>query len=182
MGEENFNVQKIKDGNLTAFRSFMDMYSKDLYCFAYGYIGNREISEEVVSDVFLEVWNNRSRLDEISYMKSWLLVMVRNAALSYLRKERMGNTVAFDEIEDFHLPAVQSPDQEIISKEEIQQIHNVIASLPPKCKEVFMLAKIEKMPYKEIADILNISIKTINIHVAKAKRLIAEILHEDFNI
>lgn len=176
MNETDSNVQQIKEGSQAAFRSFIEKYSNDLYCFAYGYLNNRESAEEVVSDVFLEVWNNRSRLDEIERMKSWMLVMVRNAALSVLRKERMNNIVTFDEIEDFYLPVIESPDLEIISKEEIRQINEAISSLPPKCKEVFVLAKIEMLPYKEIADLLNISVKTINIHIAKAKSLIAEVL------
>ena len=178
MSKEGFYVQKIKDGDQGAFRLFMDMYSKDLYHFALGYVNNRETAEEIVSDVFLEVWNNRQNLHEILQIKSWLLVIVRNKAISYLRKEHPDNTISFDEIADYHIPLVQSPDHNIISKEEIQKINHAISSLPPKCKEVFMLAKIEKMPYKEIAKILNISVKTINIHIAKALNHIAPILEK----
>lgn len=174
MNNEGF-MQKIKEGDQNSFRFFVDMYSKDLYFFALGYVNVREIAEEVVSDVFLEAWNNRSRLHEIQQMKSWLLVLVRNKAISYLRKQNW-DTVSFDEIEDFHVPFILSPDHEIISKEQIEEINEAITTLPPKCKEVFMLAKIEKRPYKEISEILNISVKTINIHVAKALNLITTIL------
>lgn len=178
MREDSFYLQRIMDGNQAAFRSFMSVYSKDLYYFALGYVGSREVAEEVVSDVFLEVWNNRSRLAEIKQIKSWLLVMVRNKAISYLRKEYAGATVSFDELEEYYIPSVQSPDDKIISEEEMDEINRAIASLPPKCKEVFMLAKIEKIPYKEISEILNISVKTINIHVAKAMGLIARMLEK----
>lgn len=178
MREDSFYLQKIKDGNQAAFRSFMSVYSKDLYYFALGYVGSREVAEEVVSDVFLEVWNNRPQLAEIKQIKSWLLVMVRNKAISYLRKEQAGGTVSFDELEEYYIPSVQSPDDKIISEEEMDEINRAIASLPPKCKEVFMLAKIEKIPYKEISEILNISVKTINIHVAKAMGLIARMLEK----
>ena len=61
----------------------------------------------------------------------------------------------------------------MISKEEIAQIISLIQTLPPKCKVVFALAKIERLPYKEIADMLNISVKTINVHVAKALEIIS---------
>lgn len=178
MPEDRFYLQRIKEGNQTAFQSFMGVYSKDLYYFALGYVGIREAAEEIVSDVFLEVWNNRACLDEIKRIKSWLLVMVRNKAISYLRKEYAGGTVSFDELEDYYIPSVQSPDYKIISEEEIREINRAIASLPPRCKEVFMLAKIENLPYKEISQILNISVKTINIHVAKAIESIARILQK----
>lgn len=169
-------VQKIKEGDQNAFRLFIDIYSQDLYHFAVGYVNQREIAEEVVSDVFLEVWNRRSRLDEVNHLKSWLLTMVRNRAISYLRKENLRDTIPFDDIEDYNVPLVQSPDTKMISEEEIEKINEAIASLPPKCKEVFMLAKIEKIPYKEIAKMINISVKTINIHVSKATRLISAVL------
>lgn len=176
MSEDYFSMQKIKEGNQDAFRSFVDKHVKDLYPFALGYVHVREVAEEVVSDVFLEVWNNRSTLDTIQNVRSWLFVMVRNKAISYLRKAESDSMVSFDEIEDYYVSFAQSPDEAIISKEEIDEINEAISTLPPKCKEVFMLAKIEKIPYKEISDMLNISVKTINIHVAKAVGLIAGIL------
>lgn len=178
MSEEVFCVQKIKEGDQMAFCSFVELYSKDLYYFALGYVNVRELAEEVVSDVFLEVWNNRARLDEIIHIKSWLLVLVRNKAISYLRKEQPDTTVSFDEIDDFHVPLFQSPDNKMISREEIAKINQAIAALPPKCKEVFVLAKIEKLPYKKISEMLNISVKTINVHISKALNIISEILYE----
>lgn len=178
MNEGGFSVQKIKEGDQIEFCSFVDLYSKDLYHFALGYVNVRELAEEVVSDVFLEVWNNRFRLDEIVNIKSWLLVMVRNRAISYLRKEQIDNTVSFDEIGEFHVPLFQLPDDNIISREEIAKINQAIAALPPRCKEVFVLAKIEKQPYKKIAEMLNISVKTINVHIAKALNIISQSLSD----
>lgn len=178
MPKEGSLCTRIEEGDQSAFRSFMDMYSKDLYHFALGYVNIREIAEEIVSDVFMEVWNNRQNLHQIQQIKSWLLIIVRNKAISHLRKEHPDTTVSFEEIEDYYIPFVQSPDHDIISEEEIKKINHAISLLPPKCKEVFMLAKIEKIPYKEIAEILNISVKTINIHIAKALSLISQILEK----
>lgn len=177
MGCGDWHVDKIVKGDELAFRFFVDTYSKDLYYFVLGYVHTREVAEEVVSDVFLEVWNNRACLGEIRQMKSWLLILARNKAISYLRKETP-EVVSFDEIDDFYVPLVQSPDHNLISKEEIDEINRTIASLPPKCKEVFTLAKIEGLPYKEIAEMLDISVKTINIHIAKALNIIAGILRK----
>lgn len=178
MNEGGICVQKIKEGDQMAFCSFVDVYSKDLYHFALGYVNVRELAEEVVSDVFLEVWNNRSHLDEIAHIKSWLLVLVRNKAISYLRKEQTELLVSFEEIREFHVPLFQSPDHKMISREEIAKINQAIATLPPKCKEVFVLAKIEKQPYKKISEMLNISVKTINVHIAKALNIISRALAE----
>lgn len=178
MEEEDADVGKIQDGDQNAFRRFVEKYSNDLYYFALGYVKVQELAEEVVSDVFLDVWRNRAELGEIKALKSWLLVLVRNRAITYLRKEQPEKKVSFEELEDYYLPFVESPDHSIISKEQIEEINRAIASLPPKCKEVFMLAKIEKIPYKEIAEMIHISVKTINIHISKAVSRIAEILNK----
>ena len=76
--------------------------------------------------------------------------------------------MSFSDIDNFIFEPVQSPVEEMISKEEIARINEAIQQLPPKCKHVFFLAKIDGLPYKDIADMLNISVKTINNHIAFA--------------
>ncbi|MDD2436379.1 MAG: RNA polymerase sigma-70 factor [Massilibacteroides sp.] len=174
-------LKKIKEGNSTIFHYFMDLYSKDLYLFALGYVRTREIAEEVVSDVFLSVWQNRQKLDQIRSIRTWLFVMTKNRSISYLRKENPDTILSIDdvgEVDNYFISNIQAPDSQIISDEEMARINGAINALPPKCKEVFMLAKIEKIPYKEISRILNISVKTINVHIAKAVGLISKILNE----
>lgn len=96
----------------------------------------------------------------------------------FLFEEGNGKTeLSLDGIGDFIFAPIQSPDEAMISKEEMEKINNAIQQLPPKCKHVFFLAKIEGLPYKEIADILNISVKTINNHIAFALEEIAKNLN-----
>lgn len=77
------------------------------------------------------------------------------------------------------LPAdLQTPDERLISREEIARINRVINQFPPRCRQVFVLAKIEKLPYKEIARMLGISVKTIDNHVASALRQIRAVLEK----
>lgn len=94
-----------------------------------------------------------------------------------MRKETGKYELSFDDIEDFIFEPVQSPAEEMISKEEMAKINDAIQQLPPKCKHVFFLAKIDGLPYKDIADMLNISVKTINNHIAFALDEIAKRLN-----
>ena len=114
--------------------------------------------------------------EEIKNIKAWLLTLTHNKAISYLRKAENSNEISsWEEIDDFQITGnLQTPDEQIISREEIAQINHLIQTLPPKCKMVFVLAKMERLPYKEITKILNISVKTINIHIAKALEIISE--------
>lgn len=172
------NINEIKRGNESSFRRFVDIYSKDLFYYAQCFVRSKETAEEVVSDVFLDVWRHKEKIDEVQNMKAWLLTLTHHKSISYLRKESNSNqTIFYAEYESFHIPStIQTPDEQIISKEEMAQINHIIESLPPKCKMVFVLAKIEHLPYKEISEMLGVSIKTINVHVAKALELISSAL------
>lgn len=164
------------DMNERNFKSFVEFYSNDLLYYTRYLIHSKEEAEEIVSDVFFEVWQNRDKIKEIQNLKAWLLTITHNKTISYLRKKNHANSpVSWKEIGEYTMHAdLQTPDEQLISREEMLRINNIINNLPPRCKQVFILAKIEKLLYKEIADLLGISVKTINIHVAKALELISE--------
>lgn len=161
-------------------KRFVESYSNDLLYYAQYLVRSREEAEEVVSDAFFEVWQNRDTINEIKNIKAWLLTITHNKAISCLRKKEHSNSsVTWDEMGDNVLPAnLQTPDEQLISREEMERINAIINNLPPRCRQVFILAKIEKLLYKEIAEILGISVKTINIHVAKALELISKALEK----
>ena len=177
MKPESNDIDRIVNSDEAAFCRFMEHYSSRLYHYVYALIGQKEPAEEVVSDVFYEVWKNRKTLGGIENMNAWIQTITYRKAISYLRKETGKTELSLDGIGDFIFAPIQSPDEAMISKEEMEKINNAIQQLPPKCKHVFFLAKIEGLPYKEIADILNISVKTINNHIAFALEEIAKNLN-----
>lgn len=172
------DIHKIKQGDEISFRKFVETYSDDLFYYARGFVKTKEMAEEVVSDVFVTVWKKKGELDAVRNIRTWLFVLVHNEAISYLRKEADIVRISLEEINEYCIPSIQSPDYDLISKEEIEQINQAISLLPPKCKLVFTLAKLHGLPYKEISQVLNISIKTINIHIAKALQTISAVLHK----
>lgn len=141
MRDESIDIHKIVSGNPGAFNRFVDIYTSPLLKYAYGIIENKESAEEIVSDVFLEVWKNREQLHTIENIKSWLFVVTYRKAVSYLRKESGKTAVSFEEIDHFMMAPILSPDEEMISKEKIEQINQAIEKLPPKCKHVFIWLK-----------------------------------------
>ena len=169
----------ISKGNELAFNSFMNRYTKRLYYHAYGILNNKEMAEEVVADAFLEVWKLRNKLLEINCISSWLNTVVYRKAISYLRKEaKSGGSISLEEVQDFSFPDLHTPMDDILSHEEKQCLKDAINALPPKCKHVFFLAKLEQMPYDQIASLLQISLTTVNYHIKYAMTALRKKLKE----
>lgn len=169
MIREEGELLLISKGNELAFDAFMQHHTEQMYYHAYGILGNKENAEETVSDAFIEVWKNRGKLLEIDNINSWLNTIIYHKAVSLLRKnKRLKHQLNFDELQDFSFPHTITPVDSIISKEEHTMLHAAIEQLPPKCKRIFYMAKIEQLPYAEICRMLEISLTTVNYHIGYA--------------
>lgn len=179
MEDLEFTLLLIAEGNELALNDFMNQYMEGLYFHAYGILSNKEMAEEVVSDVFLEVWNTRKKLLEIENIKAWLNTLVYRKSISYLRKEKKRHLdVSVDEMSQFNFPATEAtPAEGLISSEEVSALTTAVNNLPPKCKHVFFLAKMEQLPYAQIAKMLDISLATVNYHVGFAMSVLKKKLN-----
>jgi RNA polymerase sigma-70 factor (ECF subfamily) len=173
---QNF-ISLIVKGDQKKFRQLMELTSDDLLCFAIGFLKNKEVAEEIVSDVYVKIWNNRSQLESILNLKSYLFICVRNGCLSYLRKTKNEKIISIDSISEFQFVQVEGPESDLIEKEKIEQIYAAIETLPCKCKMAFTLAKINGLKYKEIAEVLGVTEKTVNNHLVLAVKKITEVLN-----
>lgn len=161
------NIQKLlerisREGDEIAFRKLFELFTPGLLRFSFSILKNKELSEEVVADVFFKVWVHRSKLSGIDNFKAYLFTSSRNTALNYLDKEKRNRAI---QLEDLSVPLQINeicPESELISKELKEAIGRAIDHLPERCKLIYSLAKIEQLKYKEIAQILDISIKTID--------------------
>ncbi|WP_346854021.1 RNA polymerase sigma-70 factor [uncultured Draconibacterium sp.] len=170
---------EIAQGNQKFFRKMMDITADELLHFAMGFLRNKEIAEEIVSDVFVKIWSNRSDIESILNLKSYLFICVKNGCLSHLRKAKNDKLVLLGEYKDFQFLPVESPEDDLLEEDAIKRIHEAIQELPPKCREAFSLAKISGFKHREIAEIMNISEKTVNNHLVTAVKKISDILGID---
>ncbi|MGV8090582.1 MAG: RNA polymerase sigma-70 factor [Mangrovibacterium sp.] len=159
-----------------AFKELFDLYAFRLVRFANTFLNNYELSEEVVSDVFFKLWIHRETLVQLGNFEAYLFKAARNTALNYLEHERRQNAEC---LEDLNVDVVVdqiSPEISMITEELRLAVEKAINDLPPRCKLIYNLAKVEKMRYKEIADVLNVSVKTIDNQIAIAIKKIAEVI------
>ena len=167
-------ISLIVKGDQNKFRLLMENTSDELFGFALGFVRNREIAEELVSDVYVKIWKKRHDLKNIKNLKSYLFICVKNECRSHFRKIKNDKIIYFDEIKDYHFLPVDGPEKDLIDAETIEQIYAAIADLPPKCKLAFTLAKINGLKHKEIAEIMEVSPKTVNNHLVSALKKIIE--------
>ncbi len=153
---------------LERFNALMDRFSDDLFLFVRGIVDNAESSEEIVSDVFLKIWNKRAEVHEINNIRSFLFIMARNESISFLRKNKRIRTLSLDEVNEYNFIPLESDGTELFDQEVIDKVNMAIEQLPAKCKMAFCLAKINGLKYKEIAGIMEISPLTVKNHIAYA--------------
>jgi len=167
----------IAHGDQRKFSQLMELTSEELLWFAIGFLKNKEIAEEIVSDVFVNIWNKRADLEKIINLKSYLFICVRNGCLSHLRKVKNEKIISIESVNEYSFLPVEGPEDSLIEKEIIEQIYAAIETLPCKCKLAFTLAKINGLKYREIAEVLEISEKTVNNHLVLAVKKITELLN-----
>ncbi|PSL47820.1 RNA polymerase sigma-70 factor (ECF subfamily) [Chitinophaga niastensis] len=144
--------------------------------FAISFVKDAAAAEDIVADIFAALWGNRNELLKIVNLKVYLFTSVRNACMNYLQKRDRITFYAFEDMEVVLEPLVTqaNPEQQLIAGEMGRAMQLAIEKLPAKCKLIFKLAKEEKLKYKEIAVILNISVRTIDSQVAIALQRIHE--------
>ncbi len=148
--------------------------------FATGIEQSKETAEEIVSDVFISIWNDRTRLNEIEDLQLYLFIAVKNNAVRKVKQQNKRSTISIDEIEVEMDSLYQSPEDQIMSSENVRSIETAINSLPPRARLVLKLAKEDKMRYKEIASLLNISVKTVDNQLAIALKKLAQAVGTPF--
>jgi RNA polymerase sigma-70 factor (ECF subfamily) len=163
----------------SAYKELFLGFYKPLHQFAYSFVRSKELAEEIVSDVFLRIWTKRSDLENIENLKVYLYVGIKNTALKYLLKQQRQVAISIDEL-DVELESFsRNPEEMMLTAEMLHKIYQAVNSLPPRCKIIFKLIKEDGLRYKEVAEILNISIKTIDNQLAIALRKISKAVSVD---
>jgi RNA polymerase sigma-70 factor (ECF subfamily) len=155
-----------------AYKELFFIFYKTLTQFAFSFVKSKEMSEEIVSDVFINIWKGRKQLEEIDNLKTYLYISTKNIALKYLLKQHKQVAIGIDslnielESKDIH------PDQLMITSDMVTKISEAVNQLPPRCKLIYKFIKEDGLRYKEVAAILNISVKTIDNQLAIAVKKI----------
>lgn len=169
-------LRQMKDeDSQRAFREFYDLTYDRLFRIAYYYVKHDEWAQEIVLDVFMRLWNQRARLPEVNNIEDYCFILTKNASLNYLEKENRHAALSAGQLPE---PSDQadSPEETLISEELFARYVKALDCLPERCREVFVRIREEKQSYAQVAEELNISVKTVDAQLQKATTRLKEML------
>lgn len=157
--------RKMQDGDMNAFNTIFLRYSERMFYYALGFLKNAEASEDIVQEIFVWLWTNRSSITYKGSFHAYLNRAVKNACINLKNhkkvEERYRNqltlTKGYDVFDDGEEP-----------EDIFERLQALMDALPPKCREIFVLGCVEGMSYKNIAEKLNISVNTVNTQIKTA--------------
>lgn len=160
----------IKEDNVFAFDCLFQKYHYRIYRFAYLILKVREDAENIVQDVFLNLWINRNRIERDVSVRYYLFTSAHNSSISLLRV-RLKEEKFLEKLKLLQKENYESPDYEDTTELE-KRIYKIVETLPERQKEVYILHGKEGMKYAEISKRLNISEKTVENHISRALKYI----------
>ena len=154
------------------FEELFRKFRPGLIAFATSIIGKSNDAEEIVHDVFIAIWNQNDNRLEATGIKSYLFTAVKNRCLNFIKKAKLDYSELTDDAPVFD--GAVNAHSKLEAKEAETKIHTLIDMLPTKCKQIFLMSRIYELSYKEIADVLDISPKTVENQISIALKFLKE--------
>ena len=174
-------IGKIAADDSDAFTRFYDLFYAKVYRFSGYFLKSDILCQEVVSDVFLGIWQSRKKLVHVENIESYLYTSTRNKAFSYLKDIKKISRASLGELPIGIISDDRTPEEIIVTKELKKVIDDSIEALPDRCRLIFLMAREEGLKYREIAKILSLSEKTINAQMVTAIRKLGTALQKFFS-
>lgn len=166
-------VERIRLGDVAAFRELYDAHAPSLLGFALAQLRSRELAEEVVQELFLKLWRHRTKWVLVRRSaKAYLFSALRNGIASHRRSlralPRRGETIEASATLLQSLPSSESAADHLEEVELLRVLGAAVASLPPRCRETFLLVRRQGLSHAEAADVLGVSVKAVEMNMVRA--------------
>lgn len=172
--------QGIYAGKEQSLAELYQVFSKRLHHFARVITRSPEVAEEIVEDVFVKLWSNRHRINEVENLTVYLYVAVKNRSLNAISQKASELIKApFDDLDIEAAQVVSDPYNLLVTAEMMKRMQQAVDNLPPRCKMIFKLVREDGLKHREVAEILNISHNTVDVQMAIAIKKICTELQVD---
>jgi RNA polymerase sigma-70 factor (ECF subfamily) len=169
-------ISSLKRGDSKGYQYLVSSYHIKLCVYAKSLTNDSDLAEDIVQNVFMSIWKNRNKLKNEFVVRSYLYRSVYNEFIDQYRKKKTVLTLEKKYI-DALTYIVEEEDEKSIDKL-MKIVKNEIENLPPKCKQTFLLSKQEGLTNIEIAEYLNVSIKSVEAHITKAFSILRKVIGE----
>ena len=171
-------LKDLKNNHESAFDELFRKYYKNLTYFSIKIVKNRDTAEEVVQDLLVNFWEKRHHLEPTISLKAYLYRAVHNNSIHYNKNEKR-----FEKTEVSEAHYLSSDFDNILEQTELEiRIYQLIEQLPTECRKIFKLSRFEELKYKEIAEQLDLSVKTVETQMSRALKFIKNNLSDYFKI
>lgn len=178
--EEIRLLDLIRNGDPKAFEQLFKFYYSKLCSYLRTILKERDVIEEIVQELFVYIWENRKNFSTKGNLKSYLFKAVRNKAINHFKHSAVKQN-SEEELKLIYFSQGDNVEKQYDYKEINQFITISVSLLPEKCREIFTLIKFNGLTYKETAEILNLSVKTIETQMGRALKKLKESLLIYFN-
>ena len=173
MNEKSADIRALwiricQENDARAFEILFSFCYPKLLNFCLLYVHRKEPAEEVVSDIFVKCWMDREELQHVQNPEVYLFVAVKNQALNYLKRFSHYHMVSVGEIDTSDMLNSLHPEKDVERRELLFRLNQAITLLPRQCQIIFRLIKEDGMKYKEVAEILHISPRTVQTQLFRA--------------
>lgn len=163
-------ISQIRQSDRTAFDELFIFFQQDIFNFLLYHSQDAALAEDLLQEVFLQLWETRTSLNEDHSVKSYLFTIAKNKFLNHLRHQKVVTAYA-SRVKVTRLFATgETPEFDFEEKEFHELLKKAIAEMPEAMRTVFLMNRIDGLPVKEIADRLDISNRTVESHIYKAMR------------
>ena len=178
MEEDKEMYQEFLNGNQEAFDRLMEKYQAKLIYFIQRYVGAVDIAEDLAQDVFVYILMNPKQYDFKYSLKTYLYMIAKSRALNYLKREKriipLNETIIYTDDKEL--------EDQVFSKEKSQNLKKAIDTLPLHYQTAIYLADMEELSYKEIADIMEISLSQVRVLIHRARKKLTQIVKKEVEI
>ncbi|MDP2888512.1 MAG: RNA polymerase sigma-70 factor [Bacteroidota bacterium] len=169
------NIPLLRKGDKKAYEAVYDEFFGVLYHLCINYLHDDKVSEELVQDTFMKLWEIRETLNDQINIRNFLYTITKNNCLNYLRNQKISlkhqENIKYLEMQ-FNYEALEKLGNYLQFEELREKIDEAISKLPAEVIETFKLSRFEELSYREIADRQGISIKTVEARISKALRIL----------
>lgn len=156
------------DDDQKAFETLFHLCYQRLVRFAIDYVHSHQVAEEIVSDLFLKLWTGRQSFREIVHIEKYLFTAIRNQSLNHMRKYSAYRVISTEDSEELNIIHSFDPSQATEWRELLARLDEAVEMLPPGRRQIFRLIKEEGFKPREVAEILNLSHRTVETQLFKA--------------